>query len=63
MTGKGSAPRPYSVPREKFDESFDWTFGVTCKKCDYMQINEGKEGHCYMFREKPDSCGCFKESK
>lgn len=27
MSGKGSAPRPYSVPMDKFDEAFDLIFG------------------------------------
>ena len=25
--GKGSSPRPYSVPKESFDESFERIFG------------------------------------
>ena len=29
--GKGSAPRPYSVPKETFDESFDRIFGAKRK--------------------------------
>lgn len=33
MTGKGSAPRPYSVPREQFEESFDRIFGKACPDC------------------------------
>ena len=31
--GKGSSPRPFSVEKEKFDESFDRVFGITCKRC------------------------------
>lgn len=27
MSGKGSAPRPFSVPKESFDESFERIFG------------------------------------
>lgn len=27
MSGKGSKPRPYSVPRKKFDENWDKIFG------------------------------------
>jgi hypothetical protein len=27
MSGKGSAPRPISVPRKKFDENWDRIFG------------------------------------
>ena len=60
MSGKGSSPRPYSVPKESFDESFDWLFGVTCKKCDNMYLYAGP-GHCYMFKEKPIECAQFKE--
>ena len=29
MSGKGSSPRPYSVPKESFDQSFERIF---CKK-------------------------------
>ena len=42
MSGKGSSPRPYSVPKESFDQSFERIFGITCKRC-------GKRGL------KPDS--------
>ena len=62
MTGKGSAPRPYSVPFERFDKAFNWAFGITCNSCEYQQINQGKEGHCYMFREKPTECAQFKKN-
>ena len=27
MSGKGSSPRPYSVPKESFDQSFERIFG------------------------------------
>lgn len=27
MSGKGSSPRPFSVPRKKFDENWDKIFG------------------------------------
>ena len=27
MSGKGSRPRPYSVPKEEFDNSYDTIFG------------------------------------
>lgn len=27
MSGKGHAPRPYSVPKETFDQSFERIFG------------------------------------
>jgi len=27
MAGKGSKPRPFNVPKEKFDESFENIFG------------------------------------
>ena len=57
---KGSVPRPYSVPKETFDQSFDWAFGITCKKCDYMVLYAG-QGHCYMFKDKPTECKQFKE--
>lgn len=33
MSGKGSAPRPYSVALEQFDAAFERIFGVTCKRC------------------------------
>lgn len=33
MSGKGSTPRPYSVPKETFDQSFERIFGITCKRC------------------------------
>jgi len=33
MTGKGSTPRPLSVPRHAFEDSFEIIFGVTCKRC------------------------------
>ena len=33
MSGKGSSPRPYSVPKESFDQSFERIFGITCKRC------------------------------
>lgn len=61
MSGKGSAPRPYSVTFERFDSAFDWAFGVTCKKCDHSVLYAGK-GYCYMFKDKPFSgCSQFKE--
>ena len=33
MSGKGSSPRPYSVPKESFDQSFERIFGIACKRC------------------------------
>lgn len=33
MSGKGSSPRPFSVPKETFDQSFERIFGITCKRC------------------------------
>lgn len=38
MTGKGSAPRPYSVPKESFDQNFERIFGkkeseLICPRC------------------------------
>ena len=33
MSGKGSSPRPYSVPKESFDQSYERIFGITCKRC------------------------------
>ena len=33
MSGKGSGRRPQQVPDDKFNESFDRIFGVTCKRC------------------------------
>ena len=37
--GKGSSPRPYSVPKDKFNEQFDAIFGK--KKDESKQSNEG----------------------
>ena len=31
--GKGSSPRPYSVPMDKFESNFEQIFGVKCKAC------------------------------
>jgi hypothetical protein len=39
MMGKGSSPRPYSVPKTKFDEQFDLIFGK--KQNESKQSNEG----------------------
>jgi hypothetical protein len=36
--GKGSKPRPYSVPKEVFDNNFDRIFGK--KKTEEHAINE-----------------------
>lgn len=59
---KGSTPRPYSVPKETFDQQFDWAFDVICKKCEHHKtINKNiVSGHCKLHTEKPNSC---KESK
>ena len=32
MSGKGSSPRPFSVPQEEFDAAFDRIFGKPQKK-------------------------------
>jgi hypothetical protein len=32
--GKGSSPRPYSVPKEKFNDTFDKIFGEKRTYCD-----------------------------
>ena len=32
MSGKGSRPRPLSVPREKFDQNWDSIFGKKKEK-------------------------------
>lgn len=32
MSGKGSAPRPYSVPREQFDANHEAIFGKRERK-------------------------------
>lgn len=32
MSGKGSTPRPYSVPRKTFEENWDKIFGKKNKK-------------------------------
>lgn len=44
MSGKGSSPRPYSVPKESFDESFDRIFGrkLTKNECDRYEILESE---------------------
>ena len=32
MSGKGSKPRPYSVPKEKFDDNWEAIFGKKKEK-------------------------------
>ena len=32
MSGKGSSPRPFSVPRKKFDDNWDRIFGKKTKE-------------------------------
>jgi hypothetical protein len=32
MSGKGSTPRPYSVPKKQFDEQWERIFGSKNKK-------------------------------
>jgi len=46
--GKGSAPRPFSVSKEEFDNNFDRIFG---KKENKMQVRANPEG-------KIGTCGC-----
>jgi hypothetical protein len=53
--GKGSTPRPYSVPKEVFDNNFDRIFGKKKKteaekfdekvvmKNEYFELDEDKE--------------------
>ena len=41
MSGKGSSPRPYSVPKESFDQSFERIFGITCKRCGKRGLQPG----------------------
>ena len=40
MAGKGSKPRPLSVPKEKFDQNWDAIFG---KKDHDKQVDKQKE--------------------
>ena len=40
MSGKGSAPRPYSVDKETFDQSFERIFGITCKRCGKKRLHQ-----------------------
>jgi len=44
--GKGSSPRPYSVPKEEFDKQFDKIFG------------EPKSKHCEECGKLPSWCEC-----
>lgn len=44
MSGKGSAPRPYSVPKETFDQSFERIFGTKDKqKEELSQVKENEQ--------------------
>jgi hypothetical protein len=46
MSGKGSKPRPLSVPRKKFDENWDRIFGKKKEpknKDKYRQTSRGSE--------------------
>jgi len=55
MSGKGSAPRPYSVPKETFDQSFDRIFGVTCKRCGKSGLQPDSVHTCSpQIKEKAD---------
>lgn len=50
---KGSTPRPYSVPKETFDQAFDRIFGK--KQCQYC------EDFFSRYRcNQPDECDCPK---
>ena len=46
MSGKGSAPRPYSVPKETFDQSFERIFGITCKRCGKRGLKQDSVHTC-----------------
>ena len=53
--GKGSSPRPYSVPKESFDQSFDRIFGITCKRCGKKELKEDGVHTCSpQIKEKAD---------
>lgn len=43
MSGKGSAPRPYSVPREEFDKAFDRIFGMKDQKEELLKVKENEQ--------------------
>ena len=50
---KGSQPRPYSVPMEQFNESFDRIFGtkkqeLICPRCLIDRLNSGCPGPLHM---------------
>ena len=38
MSGKGSKPRPLSVPRKQFDDNWDNIFGKKEKMCEYSGL-------------------------
>lgn len=38
--GKGSAPRPYSVPKKEFDNAFDRIFGKKEEKKEQEKQND-----------------------
>lgn len=46
MSGKGSSPRPYSVPKESFDQSFERIFGITCKRCGKTRLQPDSVHTC-----------------
>jgi hypothetical protein len=49
--GKGSAPRPYAVPKEEFNKKFDKIFG------------EPKLKYCAKCNKLPSWCQCKKAKK
>jgi hypothetical protein len=41
--GKGSTPRPFSVPRKTFEENFDAIFGSRTKEPEPKELTKEKE--------------------
>ena len=39
------------------------TKGNQCKTCRYAWVDEGQEGHCYMFKEEFNSCGYYRADR
>ena len=54
MSGKGSSPRPYSVPKETFDQRFERIFGITCKRCGKTGLQPDSVHTCSPQAKKDD---------
>ena len=52
MSGKGSGRRPQQVPDDKFNESFDRIFGVTCKRCGKSGLQKDSVHTCSPKRKE-----------